>query len=232
MPYMKTVASVSLAALLILGLALPACADDLAKDEQTLTKAAAVLQSMVSDKAIPADVLSKVDCIIILPGVKKLAVGVGGSSGRGPMSCRAGKDFNGEWSAPAMYTIGGLSGGLQLGGSSSDFVLLLMTPVAVEKVLAGKSKMGTDMTVAAGPGATSPGQMSGTDVLTYARAKGAFAGISLSGATLDPDNGANSQLYKGKYNSTRDIVIGNTVTPTTGGQALIAELDKLAKPSK
>jgi len=207
----------------------PAVADDKSKDEATLSNASAVLQAMLNDKSIPSSVLSKADCIIILPGVKKFAVGIGGSGGRGPMSCRQGKNYTGKWSAPAMYSIGGASAGLQLGGSSTDFVLLVMAPAAVDKVLSGKTKVGSDMTAAAGPsGATSTGSMGGADILTYGRAKGLFAGISLSGATLDPDNDANKRLY-GQAVSVRDIVVTDTVKPTPAGQGLVSQLNQLRK---
>jgi len=214
--------------LLLVSLASPLFADDKAKDEATLKNASAVLQTMLNDKSIPADILSKADCIMILPGVKKFAVGIGGSGGRGPMSCRAGASFNGKWSAPAMFSIGGASAGLQLGGSSTDFVLLFMSPAAVNKVLAGKTKIGSDMTAAAGPSGATSSNMGGADVLTYGRAKGMFAGISLSGASLEPDNDANKRLY-GKAISVNEIVAQNAVQPTAGGQALVTELNQIKK---
>lgn len=132
------------------------------------------------------------------------------------MTCR-GKNFRGKWSAPAMYTIGGASAGFQVGGSSTDFVLLIMAPTAVDKVLNSKVKVGSDMTAAAGPGVTSAGSVGGEDILTYGRAKGLFAGMSLSGASLDPDSDANQRLY-GKAVSAREIVLDNAVKATPGGQ--------------
>jgi lipid-binding SYLF domain-containing protein len=218
----------SLAVLLLALVASPLSADDKAKDEATLKNASTVLQTMLSDKSIPADVLSKADCIMILPGVKKFAIGIGGSGGRGPMSCRGGSNFTGKWSAPAMYTIGGASAGLQLGGSSTDFVLLFMAPAAVDKTLGGKTKIGSDMTAAAGPSGATASSIGGADVLTYAKAKGAFAGISLSGASLEPDGDANKRLYD-KTVSAREIVIQNSVPATPGGQALITELTQIKK---
>ena len=142
------------------------------------------------------------------------------------MICRKDKNFSGdEWSAPAMYTIGGASAGLQLGGSSTDVVLLIMSPSAVNKVLAGKVKVGTDLTAAAGPGATAASQtVGGADILTYGRAKGLFAGISLDGASLEPDSSADQRLYD-KAVTASQIVIDNAVAPTSAGQALIAVLD-------
>ena len=164
------------------------------------------------------------DCIIILPSVKKFAVGVGGSGGRGPMTCRD-KNFTGsKWSAPAMFTIGGASAGVQLGGSSTDFVLLIMAPAAVDKVLGGKVKVGSDLTAAAGPGATATSTVGGADILTYGRAKGLFAGISLNGASLEPDSSADQRLYD-KTVGARQIVLDNAVEPTPAGQSLITVLD-------
>src|SRR6516165_7487982 len=129
----------SVVAALLLTLTVPAWAVDKSKDEETIRNATTVLEAMLSSKAVPDSLLVTADCIIVLPSVKKFAVGVGGSGGRGAMTCRTGKNFSGdEWSAPAMYTIGGASAGLQVGGTSTDLVLLVMSPSAVNKVLAGK----------------------------------------------------------------------------------------------
>lgn len=199
-----------------------------ADDEQSIRNATTVLQAMLASKEVPASVLAKADCVIILPSVKKFAVGVGGTGGRGPMSCRSGENYGGKWSPPAMYSIAGASAGLQIGGSATDYVLLLMAPKAVEAVVKGKSKIGGDVTAAAGPSGSSAN--TGTaDVLTYARSKGLFAGVSLDGSTLDPDSDANQRLYD-KPTSVHAIVRDNGVKPTAAGQALITELDsKLAK---
>ena len=211
--------------ILIALLILPALAADKASDEETLRNATTVLQAMLASKDVPADVLAKADCVIVLPSVKKFAFGVGGTGGRGPMTCRGGKNFSGRWSAPAMFSIGGASAGFQIGGSSTDFVLLIMAPTAVDKVLAGKTKVGSDMTAAAGPsGATSAGSVGGADILTYGRAKGLFAGMSLSGASLAPDSDANQRLYE-KAVSARDIVLANGAKATPGGQSLVLLLD-------
>jgi SH3 domain-containing YSC84-like protein 1 len=194
------------------------------KDEETLRNAATVLQAMMDSKDVPKAVLKDADCIIVLPSVKKFAVGVGGTGGRGPMSCRAGKNFTGRWSAPAMYQIGGASAGLQIGGTSTDFILLIMSPGAVTKVLDGKVKVGQDATAAAGPGATTGGSVGGADILTYARAKGLFAGVSLNGASLSPDSDANKRLY-GHEVSAREIVTSTAVKATAGGKSLVTVLD-------
>jgi lipid-binding SYLF domain-containing protein len=203
-------------------------AADKKKDEDTLGRANLVLQDMLNSKDISAEALSKADCVLILPDVKKFGFGVGGSGGRGPLLCRGGANFKGKWSTPAMYSVGGASVGLQVGGSSTDFVLLLMNEKVVNQVLNGKTKMGTDATAAAGPGATAA-SASDADILTYGRAKGVFAGVSLGGSTVEPDNDANHRLY-GKTLTATDIVRGTGVKPTTEGQSLVTVLDsKLAK---
>ena len=212
-------------------LTVPAFAADKDKDEETLRHANIVLQDMLNSKEISPEVLSKADCVLTLPGVKKFGLGVGGMGGRGPVLCRSGKNFEGEWSAPAMLSVGGVSVGLQVGGTSSDFVLLLMNEKVVNQVLNGKTKMGTDATAAAGPGATAA-SASDADILTYGRAKGVFAGVSLGGATVEPDNDANYRLY-GRTVTATDIVRGTDVKPTADGQALVTILDsKLTKHGK
>jgi SH3 domain-containing YSC84-like protein 1 len=205
-----------------------AFAADKQKDENTLQRANLVLQDMLNSKDISPSALSKADCVLILPDVKKFGFGIGGSGGRGPLLCRGGQNFEGKWSAPAMYSVGGASVGLQIGGSSTDFVLLLMTPKVVNQVLNGKTKMGTDATAAAGPGATAA-SASDADILTYGRAKGVFAGVSLGGATVESDNDANHRLY-GKTLTATDIVRANAVKPSGEGQSLVTVLDsKIAK---
>jgi lipid-binding SYLF domain-containing protein len=221
----RTLPVLLMSAILML-LALPVWSADKNKDEETLRNAATVLQAMVGSKEVPASVVAKADCIIILPSVKKFAVGIGGTGGRGPMSCREGKNFNGKWSAPAMYSIGGASAGLQIGGTAKDYVLLIMAPSAANKMLDGKVKVGTDATAAAGSGATA--MTSTADILTYARTSGLFAGVALDGASLDPDSDANKRLY-GKEISAREIVTGNAVKPTPGGEALVSLLNKSKK---
>jgi SH3 domain-containing YSC84-like protein 1 len=221
-----------LATIFIMLLVLPVWAADKSKDEETLGNAATVLRGMIDSKSVPSDVLARADCVIVLPNVKKFGFGVGGSGGRGPMVCRGGKNFSGRWSAPAMYTIGGASVGLQVGGSSTDFVLLVMSQKGVDAMLQGKTKLGSDATAAAGPsGATTAGGAGGTDVLTYGRASGLFAGMSLGGATLQPDDDANQRLY-GKAITAKEIVLENAVKTTPGGQALDSLLNtKVAKHS-
>ena len=210
---------------------LPVFAGDKEKDEDTLRQANLVLQGFLNSKDISSASLSKANCVLILPGVKKFGFGIGGSGGRGPLLCRRGQNFGGKWSSPAMYSVGGVSAGFQVGGSSSDFVLLLMNPKVVNQILNGKTKMGTDATAAAGPGATAA-SASDADILTYGKAKGLFAGVSLGGATVEPDNDANYRLY-GKTLTATNIVRETGVYPTTEGKSLVAVLNsKLTKRSK
>ena len=218
----KVVPYVVISAMIVL-LAAPTWAASKSGDEQTLRNAATVLQAMLDSKDIPGSVVSKADCIIVLPSVKKFAVGIGGTGGRGPMSCREGKDFRGKWSAPAMYSIGGASAGVQLGGTATDYVLLIMAPSAAEKVMNGKVKVGSDATAAAGPGA-STSTSGGADILTYSRTKGLFAGVSLNGASLDIDQDANARLY-GSGVTAQQILTGGNVKETPGGKALVSLLD-------
>lgn len=202
--------------------ALPAWAGSKDKDEQTLRNAGNVLQQMLSDQNIPSDVIAKADCILVLPDVKKFGLGIGGSGGRGPMVCRS--RATGKWSAPAMYSIGGVSAGLQVGGSSSDYVLVIMSDKGENALLNGKTELGRDATAAAGPSGASAASVSGNDILTYKRAKGLFAGVSLGGASVEPDNDANQRLY-GKSMSAQEIVQGSGVPTPSGAQAMVSLLD-------
>lgn len=208
---------------LTLLIATPTLRADEYKDEQTLRDAAHVLDEMFKSASIPQDVLKKADCVIVLPNVKKFSFGVGGTGGRGPMSCRTGANHKGKWSAPAMYTLGGASLGFQVGGTSTDFVLLVMSQKGVDTILKGKTKLGADATAAAGPGADAKGTPGG-DILTYSHSKGLFAGVSLGGASIDADTDANKRLYKDSVAAT-DIVTGNAkVTVPDAGQPLMTAL--------
>jgi SH3 domain-containing YSC84-like protein 1 len=209
---------------LVFLVALPAWSASEEKDEETLKDAAQVLEEMLNGNSIPPDLISKAECVIVMPNVKKFSVGIGGTGGRGPMTCRKGQNFKGSWSAPAMYTIGGASAGLQLGGSSTDFVLLVMDEKGLNAILSGKTKLGKDATAAAGPGVTSKELGEGNDILTYAKTSGVYAGVSLGGATIEADNDANKRLY-GKDVAASDIVRHNAVQTTAAGKPLISLLD-------
>ena len=209
---------------LVFLVALPAWSASEEKDEETLKDAAQVLEEMLNGNSIPPDLMSKAECVIVMPNVKKFSVGIGGTGGRGPMTCRKGQNFKGSWSAPAMYTIGGASAGLQLGGSSTDFVLLVMDERGLNAILSGKTKLGKDATAAAGPGVTSKELGEGNDLLTYAKTSGVYAGVSLGGATIEADNDANKRLY-GKDVAASDIVRHDAVQTTAAGKPLISLLD-------
>jgi lipid-binding SYLF domain-containing protein len=127
-----------LASIVMIAFVLPVWGADKSKDEETLRNAATVLQGMIDSKNVPSDVVARANCVMVLPSVKKFGFGVGGSGGRGPLTCRSGKNFSGKWSAPAMYTIGGASFGLQAGGSSTDFVLLIMSQKGVDSILGAR----------------------------------------------------------------------------------------------
>ena len=228
----KKVVHCFLASTLIILILVPVWAADKSKDEETLKNAATVLQTMLGSNNVPADVLARVNCVIILPDVKKFGFGIGGTGGRGPMICRLGKNFSGRWATPAMYTLGGASFGLQVGGSSTDFVLLIMSQKGVDAVLKGKTKLGNEATAAAGPsGVTHAGTVGGADILIYADAAGLFAGTSLGAATLEPDDDANQRLYD-KTLTAKEIVVGNAVKSTPAGKELISLLNtKIAKRS-
>lgn len=224
---MKTRVPILLVTLLTLTCLRPAWGDDKTKDEETLRSAANVLQTMISEGSVPPSLIGKADCVVVLPDVKKFSLGIGGTGGRGPMSCRSSA---GKWSDPAMYSLGGMSAGLQVGGSSSDIVLLVMTEKGKDALLKGETKMGADATAAAGPGATAKGTPTDNDILTYARSGGLFAGVSLGGASLNPDKDANKRLY-GKTISATDIVAGQAEMPPSG-KTFVATLDKTAAKAK
>ncbi len=177
------------------------------KEEDRLQAAGEVMQEILGiPEGIPQELLDKAECVIVLPSVKKLALGIGGSYGRGAMVCRT-SNFSGPWSAPVMMALEGGSWGLQIGGEATDFVLLLMNPRAANAVLRSKVKLGANATAAAGPKGRSA--QAATDaslraeILTYSRSRGLFAGISLEGSTLRPDGGANQNLYGRKMSAKR-----------------------------
>jgi len=215
-----------LASLFMVLVTMPVWGASKADDEETLRNAATVLQAMLSSDQVPRSVLQKADCIIILPSVKKFAVGIGGTGGRGPISCREGNGYTGRWSPPAMYQIGGASAGLQVGGKASDIVIAIIANSAVDKVLNGKVKVGSDVSAAAGPGASAGTLGNTADMLTYSRSSGVFAGASIDGASLEPDGSANQRLY-GKEVSAKEIVSGS-VKPTPAGSSLASLLDSKA----
>src|SRR4029077_19404622 len=193
---------------LIAALALPAFAQK--KENDRVENSGQVMKEIMDiPDDIPQSVIDKADCVVVLPSVLKFAIGIGGSYGRGVMTCRSGDNFKGPWGAPTMMALEGGSFGLQLGGQATDFVLLLMSERSASSILSSKVKIGGDASAAAGPvGRTASAETDVTlraEILTYSRARGLFAGISLSGSTLRPDNDANESLY-GKKLDAKDIV--------------------------
>jgi lipid-binding SYLF domain-containing protein len=209
-------------------LALPAFGQD--KEQDRVVNAGKVAQEIMNiPDDIPQSVIDKADCIVVLPSVLKFAIGIGGSYGRGVMTCRGGQDFQGRWSAPTMMALEGGSFGLQLGGQATDFVLLLMSPRSAANILVSKVKLGGDVSAAAGPvGRNASAETDVTlraEILSYSRARGLFAGISLSGSTLRPDNDANKRLY-GKDVSAKAIVFDRAVPAPPSAELLLSTLNK------
>ena len=178
---------------------------------------------------IPADLLGKAECVIVLPSVMKAAFIVGGSYGRGVMSCRSGPAFNGPWSAPAMMALEGASVGFQIGGQASDFVLLVMNKRGADSILTSQVKLGGDVAAAAGPkgrdAAASTDVTLRAEVLSYSRSRGLFAGISLEGSTLRPDSDGNRRLY-GEGVSAKEVVINSAIRAPASAKLLVSTLNK------
>ena len=178
---------------------------------------------------IPKDLFDKAECVVVLPSVKKFAIGIGGSYGRGVMTCRTGEHFTGPWSAPAMYALEGGNIGFQLGGQATDFILLVMNPRGAESLSKTKVKLGADAAAAAGPkgrsatGATDVAMRA--EILSYSRSRGLFAGISLEGSTLRQDGSANEKLY-GRKVTAKQIVRERKVGVPASGQELVGLLNR------
>jgi SH3 domain-containing YSC84-like protein 1 len=198
----------------------PVLAVDSAKESDRVKDAGVVMKEILNiPDDIPKDLLDRAECVIVLPSVKKFAIGIGGSYGRGVMVCRSGEHFTGRWGAPALYALEGGNIGLQLGGQATDFVLLVMNPRGAQSLLVSKVKLGADAAAAAGPkGRSAEGAtdvVMRAEILSYSRSRGLFAGVSLEGSTLRPDNRANEKLY-GKKLSAKEIVGGKVGTPSSG----------------
>ncbi len=178
---------------------------------------------------IPQSVIDKADCVVVLPSVLKAAFVIGASYGRGVMTCRTGDNMRGPWGAPTMMALEGGSFGIQAGGQATDFVLLLMSERSASSILSSKVKIGGDASAAAGPvGRNASAETDVTfraEILTYSRARGLFAGISLAGSTLRPDNNANESLY-GKKLDAKDIVMKGAVPPPPSAQLLLQTLNQ------
>ena len=226
----------SLAGILILLAVTPVFSADKDKDEDRLVNSGTVLREVLDvPDNIPGALLDKADCVVVFPSVLKAAFIVGGSYGRGAMTCRSGKDFDGPWGAPTMMALEGGSFGLQLGGEATDFVLLVMNDRGANAILKSKVKLGGDASAAAGPlGRDATAETDATmraEILSYSRARGLFAGISLAGSTIRPDNGANEKIY-GRKISARDIALYHETETPAAAQALISTLNRRSSKHK
>jgi SH3 domain-containing YSC84-like protein 1 len=223
--WVSLLASVSLALSPLTALS----ADDV-KEVDRVENAGKVMSEILNvPEDIPQDLLDKSYCVVVLPSVLKAAFIFGGSYGRGVMTCRRGPNFNGPWGPPTMMALEGASFGLQLGGEATDFVLLMMSDRSAKGVLTSKVKLGADASAAAGPkGRDASAATDATmraEILSYSRARGAFAGVSLEGSTLRPDNDANKKLY-GQEIKAEDIVLKDEVKAPPSAHLLLSTLDK------
>lgn len=206
-----------------------ASASDQTKDDDRLKNCGSVLKEILNvPDNIPQDLLDKADCVVVFPSVVKAAFIIGGSYGRGAMSCRKGDSFRGPWGPPSMMALEGGSFGFQIGGQATDFVLLVMNESGARGILASKVKLGGDASVAAGPvGRDTSAETDASlraEILTYSRARGLFAGVSLEGSTIRPDNGDNERVY-GKKIPARDIVLSDKVPVPPAAEQLVSTLD-------
>jgi lipid-binding SYLF domain-containing protein len=197
-------------------------------ERERVTESGQVMKEILgTPEDIPQNLLDKAECVIVLPSVKKVAVGIGGSYGRGVMTCRGGENFDGPWSTPTMMESAGGNVGLQIGGQATDFVILVMNPRGARNMMHSKVKLGADASVAAGPkgrdaSAATTGSMQ-AEMLSYSRARGVFGGVSLEGSTLKPDDGANKNLY-GKEVSAEDIIVKGAVPKPEEASLLLSTL--------
>jgi lipid-binding SYLF domain-containing protein len=207
-------------ALLLVGCLLPLSAQE--KESDRLKESYNVMKEILAspDKGIPSGLLDKAECVVVFPSVKKAALVVGASYGRGVMTCRSGEEFRGPWSAPAMFALEGASFGLQIGGQATDFVLLIMNEKGANSVMSSKVKLGADASAAAGPvGRTTSAEtdvVMKAEILSWSRARGVFGGVSLSGSTLRSDDDANKNLYGKKLNAKEIMREGQVKSPPEG----------------
>src|SRR6202035_5353472 len=212
-------------ALVLVALPFTSSARDDEKEADRIRNAGTVVKEIMDiPDDIPQDLIDKAECIVVYPSVLKAAFIVGGSYGRGVITCRTGEHYTGPWSAPAMFALEGGSFGLQIGGQATDFVLLVMNDSGANSVLSSKVKLGADASVAAGPvgrdASAETDIVMKAEILSYSRARGVFAGVSLEGSTMRSDDGADKALY-GKELSAKQIVQGGAVKTPAAGLSLI-----------
>jgi lipid-binding SYLF domain-containing protein len=225
-----------MSSVLALALALPLAGADAKKETDRLENCGLVLKEILDiPDDIPQDLLDKAECVIVYPSVLKAAFIVGGSYGRGAMTCRTGEHFTGPWSAPTMMALEGGSVGFQIGGQATDFVLLVMNDRGAHSILKSKVKLGADASAAAGPvGRNASAETDVTmraEILTYSRARGLFAGISLAGGTVRPDGDANARIY-GKKVEAESIIFKGAVAVPPAAQKLISLLNQKSPKNK
>jgi SH3 domain-containing YSC84-like protein 1 len=199
------------------------------KENERVANAGEVMRDVLQLRSgIPLSVLQKAECVIVVPSTLKFAVGVGGSYGRGVMTCRGAPEFQGPWGAPSMIALGGGSFGFQAGGQATDFVFLLMNDRAASSLLKSKVKLGATASAAGGPigreSSAATDAFLRAEILSYSRARGLFAGVSLDGSTLRPDKKANQKLY-GKPMDAKAIVLQGEVSPPTSALELLSILN-------
>jgi len=225
-----------MSSVLALAIALPLAAADKKKETDRLENCGQVLKEILDiPDDIPQDLLDKSVCVIVYPSVLKAAFVLGGSYGRGAMTCRTGEHFTGPWSAPTMMALEGGSIGFQIGGQATDFVLLVMNERGAHAVLKSKVKLGADASAAAGPkGRNASAETDVTmraEILTYSRARGLFAGVSLAGSSVRPDNDANARVY-GKKLEAESIVFKGAAAVPPAAQRMIAMLNQKSPKTK
>jgi SH3 domain-containing YSC84-like protein 1 len=211
-------------------LACPTFASSESREEKRLENCGQVFKEIMDiPDGIPKDLLNKAECIIVIPSVLKFAMGIGGDFGRGAITCRTGQHFRGPWSAPALFALEGANIGFQLGGQATDFVLLVMNPRGANSILSSKVKLGADASAAIGPkGRTAAADtdiVMRAEVLSYSRARGLFAGVSLEGSTLRSDGSANRKLY-GRSLTAKEIVREGKAGVPASGRELVSLLNK------
>jgi lipid-binding SYLF domain-containing protein len=207
-------------------------AKKLNNEQKRLENCGVVMQEVLNiPDSIPKELLEKAECVIVIPSVRKLAFGVGASYGRGAMVCRKGEKFNGSWGAPAMYALEGGSVGFQIGGEATDLILLVMNDRGMESILSSKVKLGADASVAGGPkgrdASADTDAWMRAEILSYSRSRGVFAGVSLEGSTLRPDDEASEQVY-GHAIKAKEIVRSETMGVPETGRHLVNTLQKSA----
>ena len=205
-------------------------AKKLNNEQKRLEECGVVMQEVLNvPDNIPQELLEKAECVIVIPSVKKLAFGVGASYGRGAMVCRRGETFRGPWGAPAMYALEGGSVGFQIGGQATDLILLVMNDRGMESILSSKVKLGADASVAAGPkgrdASANTDAWMRAEILSYSRSRGLFAGVSLEGSTLRPDDDASADVY-GHPIKAKDIVRSQKMGVPATGRHLVNALQK------